>query len=462
MRKLGRKIWNLVKLNKNLFFLILFILYSMNFMSCKSEEKRIRPNIILIVVDTLRADHLSCYEYERMISPNIDDFSKDSILFKNAISASAWTTPAVGSIFTSIYPTIIGYIDKPVILDESFLTLAEIFKSNGYLTGGIISHFFIAKRLGFGQGFDYYNQENNKGHDHISSPSLTELANSFLMKNKDVKFFLFLHYFDPHYNYYMHDGFKYDTEYNGWLESGQEIAYQRGNRDKLEDRDKKFLKALYDSEISFTDKYIGEVFAKLKELGLYDDALIILTADHGEELAEKTDNWIGHKKKLSSAIIHVPLIIKLPGNKKKCKVEDFVGTIDLMPTIVDHLNLKVPNEYNYDGEIIDLLKGKRTKNSPIFSETFNGAEDISITWNGLKLIYKLDKRLIEFYDLSIDPHENINLENKKEKRLAEYKNRLSELWAEIVSKSKDLQLQKKYPEYSPEAIDKLKAMGYIK
>lgn len=464
VRKLGGKIRNIVKLNKNLFLLILFILYSMNYMRCKSEEKRILPNVILIVVDTLRADHLSCYGYGRKTSPNIDNFSKDSILFKNAISPSAWTTPAVGSIFTSIYPTIIGYIDKPVILDESFLTLAETLKSNGYFTGGIISHFFIAKRLGFGQGFDYYNQENNKGHDHISSPSLTELANSFLTEKKDEKFFLFLHYFDPHYNYYMHKDFEYYSEYNGWLKSGQEISFQRGNREKLNEDDKKFLNALYDSEISFTDKYIGDVFNKLKELELYDDALIILTADHGEELGEKADHWIGHKKKLTSAIIHVPLIIKLPDNNKKLKIEEYVGTIDIMPTIVNYLNLKDPDEYYYDGEIIDLNRGKRIKNNPIFSETFNGAEDISVTWNEFKLIFKINKKDFEFYDLSNDPYENSNLKTAiyKRKKFFTYKNMLVEWWAEIVSRSDNLNLQKKYPEYSPEAVEKLKAMGYIK
>jgi len=442
---------------------ILLIFYPVwKYIIKKSESKIKNSNVILIIVDTLRADHLSCYGYERNTSPNLDNFSSDSIRFKNAISPSSWTTPAIGSIFTSIYPTIIGYVNEPNVMDESFNTMAEIFRLNGYITGGIISHAFIAKKLGFDQGFDYYNQENNKGHNHISSQSVTELAISCLNEFKEEKFFLFLHYFDPHNNYYMHDEFEYFPEYTGWVKSGQEVNSIRINKKNLDKDDKEYLKALYDSEISFTDHYIGKVLEKLKELELYEDALIIFTADHGEELAEKEDKWIGHAKKLSQTLIHVPLIIKLPGNKKKLIVDDYVGTIDILPTVVDFLDIKIPDGLEFYGEIIDLKKGKRRQNKPIFSETFHGVEIISVVWDGLKLIHKLDKGSNEFYDLSIDPNEDNNVGKKEKEKLREYKSILRKWWSSVVAQSQELNLQKKYPEYDPETIENLKAMGYIK
>ena len=446
-----------------IFLVILLILYPVwKYVQSRSGSKISKSNVILIIVDTLRADHLSCYGYGWDTSPNLDNLSSDSILFKNALSASSWTTPAVGSIFTSVYPTIIGYRDKPTVMDGSFNTMAEILKSNGYITGGIISHTFIAKNLGFDQGFDYYNQENNKGHNHISSPSVTELAISFLNKSKDEKFFLFLHYFDPHYNYYLHEGFDYYPEYDGWVKSGQEFIYLREKRWDLKEEDKKYLRALYDSEISFTDDYIGKVLDKLKELELYDDALIIFTADHGEELAEKPDRFIGHARKLSQALIHVPLIIKLPGNKKKLIADDYVGTIDILPTVVDFLELKIPEDLEFYGEIIDLKKGKRPQNKPIFSETFHDVEIISVVWDGLKLIHKLDKGINEFYDLPNDPNEDINVEKEAKGKLGEYEGILRKWWSNVVERSQELNLQKKYPEYDPETIENLKAMGYIK
>ena len=219
---------------------------------------------------------------------------------------------------------------------------------------------------------------------------------------------------------------------------------------------------MYDSEISFTDYHIGNVLRKLKEFEIYDDALVIFTADHGEELAEKPDRWIGHAKKLSQALIHVPLIIKLPGNKRKLIVDNYVGTIDILPTLVDFLDLTIPEGFNSYGEIIDLQDGKRRKNNPIFSETFHGDEIISVVWNSFKLIHSLNTGINEFYALSGDPDENNNLVKNEERKLKEYEGSLRNWWTSVVAKSKELNLKKRYPEYSPKTIENLKAMGYIK
>ena len=185
--------------------------------------------MILIVVDSLRADHLSSYGYFRKTTPFIDDLSRDSIIFKNAISLAPWTTPSLASLFASRYPAALGFEgEEPIELDESFVTLAEVFKYNGYGTKGIVSHDLISSKLKFDQGFDSYNQTNARGYGYVSSPAVTNLAVSFLSRHKKEKFFLFLHYFDPHFDYILHKEFDYYPDYRGSLIQGD---YQRNPKD---------------------------------------------------------------------------------------------------------------------------------------------------------------------------------------------------------------------------------------
>lgn len=269
-------------------------------------------------MDTLGAGHLSSYGYFRKTTPFIDELSRDSVFFKNAISSAPWTTPSLACLFASQYPAALGFEgEEPIELDESFVTLAEVFKHNRYITKGIVSHDFISSKLKFDQGFDSYNQTNARGYGYVSSPSVTNLAVSFLNGHKKEKFFLFLHYFDPHFDYILHKEFDYYPEYRGSLQSGEHKDSLLAKAPTMSADDIKFLNAVYDSEISFTDKYIGRFLKELKRLGLYDSALIIFTADHGEGFVERKDYWIGHTKKLYQELIHVPLIIKLPGNKKR-------------------------------------------------------------------------------------------------------------------------------------------------
>jgi len=222
-------------------------------------EKIKEPNVILIIIDTLRTNHLSSYGYKRETTPNIDKFASESYLFKNVISAAPWTTPSIGSIITSQYPAVLGYNDQPVILDSRFITLAEIFKKNNYITGGVIAHQYISTSFGFDQGFDFFDEENAKGHGHISSPSITKKAVSFLKDNQNKKFFLFLHYFDPHYDYILHENYNYYPDYDGPLFSGEPIFKLREIAPSFSDNDIDYIKALYDSEINFTDEHIGKL-----------------------------------------------------------------------------------------------------------------------------------------------------------------------------------------------------------
>jgi arylsulfatase A-like enzyme len=216
------------------------------FISCRPWDSN--PNVLLIVVDTLRADHVGCYGYQRETTPSIDILAGDSLVFKQAISAAPWTAPSLASLMTSKNPAVMGYKQDAPKLDEEILTLAEIFKHNGYASKGIISHVFASSSFGFDRGFDSYDQENAKGHGHVSSPSISKKAVSFIEDLQGEKFFLFLHYFDPHHNYILHEEFNFYPDYDGPLYSGQSLIREiRKIARSLSTKDIEYLKALYDS-----------------------------------------------------------------------------------------------------------------------------------------------------------------------------------------------------------------------
>ena len=442
-----------------LFLLVLFLgLIS----ACRLGSPK-RPNVILIVVDTLRADHLSSYGYFRKTAPFIDELSRDSIIFKNAISPAPWTTPSLASLFASRYPAALGYEgEEPIELDESFVTLAEVFKHNRYMTKGIVSHDFISSKLKFDQGFDSYNQSNARGYGYVSSPSVTNLAVSFLNNHKKEKFFLFLHYFDPHYDFVLHKEFDYYPDYHGSLQSGEYLDSLLAKAPTMSADDLKFLNAVYDSEISLTDKHIGRFLKELKRLGLYDSALIIFTSDHGEEFAERGDYWIGHTKKLYQEQIHVPLIIKLPRNKKNKVINEYVGLVDLMPTIVSHIGLNTPAGYICIGQRIDLKGNAEPESRAIISDTRRWAKLQSVIWKNWKLIYDQQKDTKELYDLKNDPLEAQNLAAKNPQRLAEIQDILKRWQEQIVLIKSEYKITTKRPDFSDEEKRRLRSLGYIK
>ena len=417
------------------------------------------PNVILIVVDTLRADHLSCYGYSRKTSPNIDNLSLDSVLFKNAISPAPWTAPSIGSLLTSQYPSVLGFKDDAVKINDKFLTLAEIFKENYYKTKGIISHEYVSHKVGFNQGFDSYDEDNSRGEYDISSPSITEKAISFIKEHhKNHKFFLFLHYFDPHCNFNMHPNYNYYPNYSGTLTSGQTQVELLEKAPSMSADDIKYIKALYDSEISFTDEYIGKFLNKLKELGLYNNTLIIFTADHGEEFLERGDYWIGHCKTLYQELIHVPLIIKLPGKNKKKIIDKYIGLIDLMPTIIDYAGLRIPNEY--EGEIVNINDEKELKSKIIISETKKKANLQSVIWRPWKFIYDPNGNLEQLFNLKKDPNESKNVALKDERILKEMETILQN-WNDYVKLNKS-EAKAQIPNFTEEQKKRLKSLGYIK
>ena len=277
----------------------------------KSEPIR---HIILISIDTCRADHLSCYGYPQKTTPNIDQFAQEGILFKNVMTPLPMTLPAHISMLTGQNPLYHNVHNNTNRLGQSNLTLQEILQSNDFVTGAILSSFVLDSQFGLNQGFDSYNDRFEKSVHGVDGnerhgEEASRVAIKWIEENRDEKFFLFLHYYDPHHVYEPPEPFA-----------------------------SRFHDSPYAGEIAFTDHCIGQVIQKLKELDLYDSTLIIIAGDHGEMLGEHGE--VTHQYFIYQGAIRVPLILKLPEQQKAKKIKDCVGLVDIVPTICSLLDIK--------------------------------------------------------------------------------------------------------------------------
>jgi len=379
-----------------------------------------RPNVILVVIDTLGAEHLGCQGVGLDLSPHIDGLAAGGRRFARGYSTAPWTKPSVASIFTSKLPSRHGVQSVLNRLSADQETLAEDLQQAGYRTHGIISHVLIHEQHGYAQGFQGWDASPMSGHAGISDEKVSSRALEWLedaSRERDTPFFLFLHYFDPHYFYQDHPEFDLTGDYAGDLVGGMDIHDLRQERDALRPEDVAYLEALYHEEIAFTDLQIGRLLDGLERLGLADDTLVVLTADHGEEFMEH--GWLGHTQTLYDELLHVPLILRWPGVIEPGVVEAPASTLDILPTLAELLGL--PRDPRWAGEsLVPWLRGTPPPERPrdLFAEVDFAplgmvlADDdrqqaflSSLMRGRWKLIHDRLRRSWELYDLESDPDE---------------------------------------------------------
>ena len=417
------------------------------------------PSVIVIIIDTVRADHLGCYGYGRDTSPNLDAFARESVLFKKAIATAPWTTPAIAAMFTGQFPRVLGYRDEAIVVDKKALCLAEVFKNNGYATAGVISHVFVSAALGFDQGFDVFDEENAQGHGYISSPSITDKGIAFVDAHRDKKFFLFLHYFDPHYDYVLHEPYDFYPDYAGKLQSGEPIEDLRRDARQMTDDDRRYLNALYDSELRFTDEHIGRLFRHLKDLGIYEDMLIVVAADHGEGILERHDTWIGHTMNVYQELIHVPFMMRLPGSVKGRTIDQWVSLVDFMPTVVAAAGLEVPEGYKCAG--LDLLAdGSSGGREIVFSETGRWGDQECVISGNWKLVNDRASNQLRLYELATDPGETRDVSKVNPDDFYSLRVKLRGLDFDLDMERSRFRAMA--PKLTPQQIEKLKSLGYVR
>lgn len=423
-------------------------------------------NIILIIIDTMAARYLGTYDVQNNFTPQIDKLAAKSLVFERAYSAAPWTKPAISSIFTGKLPHNHGVTALNSKLGDSNQTLAEMLKAKGFSTVGFISHTLITRRFGFNQGFDKYELVPFKGnvHDAVTSEEVSQAATQWLEQNKKQfdkqRFFLFLHYFDPHYNYQHHQKFDRTSWYKGSIEPGLGIRLLRDRIGKLEPDDIRYLKNLYQEEIAYTDAAIGNVLEALSKQNLDKNTLVILTADHGEEFMEH--GWIGHTRTLYDELIHVPLIVKVP-QLSASRVRNVVSTLDIVPSLLALDSEK--HSSNFDGQKFwpgDNNLNRDSSKRSVFAEVDFKSSAIkarkrAIIEDRWKYIEDHLENSSKLIDLLSDSKEMTNVAAQHNELVASLKEKLSA----ALRRSSKQAIKGDNVEQLPEEVEQLKSLGYL-
>lgn len=414
-------------------------------------------NVVLITIDTLRADHVGCYGYKQIKTPNIDGLAADGVRFERAFAVVPVTLPSHTSMLTGTYPMLSGMHDfSGNKLSQLQPTLASVLKQAGYQTGAVIAAAVLDSRFGLNQGFDFYydhfdfNRLDEANLDQMERPgnvvadvALDWLEKDWLAKNSQKKFFLWMHLYDPHFPYRPHE--PYSREY----------AAQP-----------------YDGEIAFADEQVGRLVRYLKEKGIYQNTMIVLCGDHGESLGEHGEKTHGFF--IYNATMHVPLIIRLPENAAARVIGDPVSLVDLMPTVLGAVGLEVPSQVQgrsllpqlrdvRDGDDLhrnDLHRDDQARRDRVlYGETY--LPRLHFNWSELRgsentKYHFIDAPRPELYDLAKDPGEVHNLFTEK-KAVAE------EMRAKLADMIRDYSAGKELAEKTgldPALMERLKALGY--
>src|SRR5258707_5174207 len=402
-----------------------------------AAQARAKPplNVVLITIDTLRADHLGCYGYKQIKTPNIDGLAADGARFERAFAVVPVTLPSHSSMLTGTYPMLSGMHDfSGNKLSPLQPTLASVLKQAGYQTGAVIGAAVLDSRFGLNQAFDFYydhfdfSRLDEANLDEMERPGnvVADVALDWLAKNSQKKFFLWMHLYDPHSPY--HPPEPYSREY----------AAQP-----------------YDGEIAFADEQVGRLLRFLKEKGIYRNTVIVLCGDHGESLGEHGEKTHGFF--IYNATMHVPLIIRLPRNAAARVVADPVSLVDLMPTVLSSVGLEIPSEVQGRSLLTEL----RDEHSDrvLYGETF--LPRIHFNWSELRgsentKYHFIDAPRPELYDVAKDPGEVHNLVTEK-KAVAE------EMRAKLMSMIRDYSASKEMAVKTgldPALMERLKALGY--
>ncbi len=378
-------------------------------------------NVIFLMVDTLRQDHMGYAGYELNTTPNIDAIAEDAVVFNDAYATSPHTPRTVPPAFFSRYASNLQWVlpraNFPRLTENNF-GMYDVKQEAGWMTVSKTSHFYFRERRGLHYGFDIWDNEGAKSledsHDDIATPRTFERVEGRLRKFGEERrekgdeaqpFSMFIHFFDPHATYNWHPEFGFDRGSN--------------NHERLI--------AAYNSEIAHADKYVGKLVEVLKEEGLWDDVIFVITSDHGEAFNEH--GYYFHGQTLYNTVQNVPLLMRVPGWFTR-QVDGPVSVIDIAPTLLDLLGLSIPDVF--DGEVLTevLLGRSEVPDRPVFMEllpyTALDKHHRAVVYDDMKLIVDFYLDIEELYDLSEDPEEQHNLINERPDEAAKLREMLDE------------------------------------
>ena len=404
--------------------------------------------MILISVDTLRADHLSCYGYKALATPNIDSLARGGTIFSEISSQIPITLPSHVSLFTSTYPFMTGIEENGEVLPSGATTLATVLKSHGYRTGAFIGGYFLARRFGFDQGFDFYDSPFDSRRFEraldLKRPAaeVAKSSETWISANSNHPFFAFVHLFDLHQPYDPPARF-------------ERLA----------------PKSEYDAELAYVDDVLGGFFRFLSDKGIDQHCLLVLVSDHGESLGEHGEHTHGYF--IYQSTLHVPLIIHWPaegllpsrgsGNgptsvEYPVRVNSPAGLIDVAPTILQVLGISQPSSFA-GRSLIPSLGGEVSSERDVYSESTYAHDKFG--WAALRGMRVGNYQYIqapkpELYNIAEDRGEAHNLYSTHQSLAHSYSDRLDDLRARYR-----VQTEAAASRVSPEVLERLRSLGYL-
>lgn len=405
-------------------------------------------DVVVLVIDTLRADHLPCYGYGKDTAPFLCGLAERGVLFERAYSPSSYTAPATASVSTGVLPSRHGLVTgfrafhklskknsslTMHRIPESLYTLGEFYRDLGFATFSASDNLNICEEMGFDQGFDRFATFLYEGAEKLNHQALEWKDELGAVERS----FLYLHYMDPHKPY---------NEQEPWFEPVPNSLKNRINA--------------YDSEINFVDAHIAELYSTL---GWDRNTVIIVLSDHGEEFLEHGGS--GHGSTLYREAIHVPFIVIIPEWQPGVRVSECVSTLDLAPTLADFYGMDPRPEWE-GRSLVPLMRGMDTEDRPIFSELLRQAEDTrprvrSVLLAGRHLLRGTSKNrpteLDELYDLGADPAEKHNLLDEDPEAASD----LRVILQAFIDRESILETESYELEMDPETYEHLKTLGYV-
>ena len=439
-----------------------------------SPQKNLPSLVVLVTVDTLRADSVSFAGYRPITSAFMDRLARDGVIFSKAYATSSWTPPSMGSLLTGLYPSSHGVkaghiradgtVDQPV-LSDTIITLAEVFDRAGYVTIGVPTNPHLMANLGFAQGFDHY--FDNAA--FLTAQQLNSVVRRYLeeafgrewrIAMKETKTFLWIHYVDPHDPYFARQPWieTFDPAFEESPSDYPNALILKDLREKFPRPDAELgsrIRPFYDSEIAYWDLHFGEL---VLELGLDDpNVLLAFTSDHGEELGEHGE--LGHSHSLYEELVHVPMVIRWPAAIEGGRtVTGAVSIVDLFPTLTELAGLEVPVQVQGRSLVPFLIKGKGLEDQPAYLQLLpdkphllgmrSGDWKLIIPQNGIDPP--------KLFDLSTDPGEHRNLAAVKPAVVRRLRRQLVR-WFDGLPPAPDADTV----QLTDEQLKELEALGYV-
>jgi arylsulfatase A-like enzyme len=369
------------------------------------------PNVIIYLVDTLRADRLGCYGHDLPVSPRIDAFASEGVLFEHVVAQSSWTKPAVVSILSGLGPLTHGVNGRRDRVPESITTLAELLRERGFRTAAFASNAYITEKAGFAQGFDDFD------FGHARSHAVTDKVVAWLDElPRSRPFFLYVHTIDPHAPYEPAQPYRERFASTVTDPAVGTFDHIRAiGRKEVEATDALVadMLALYDAEVAENDHSFGVLMDRLRELDLYDETLIVFLSDHGEEFREH--GVFGHGWDLYREVVDVPMIVRPPDGTASRRIETTVQHVDLVPTVLEAVGAEVPG-WVEGKSLWPFMVGEGsteigTRAAATYMD-YEGREGIAISHDGWKLIEPLSEGFTpapELYRREGDPDETRDL-----------------------------------------------------